>query len=65
MPRQANDAISEPSGPEQPRSVMSEPFNSSNAAEPDIAGIAPFFIVRNVPDSLAFYRDRLGFEVTF
>ena len=32
---------------------------------PDIAGIAPFFIVRNVPASLAFYRDRLGFEITF
>ena len=32
---------------------------------PDIAGIAPFFIVRNVPVALAFYRDRLGFEITF
>src|SRR5690349_19826089 len=31
----------------------------------DIAGIAPFFIVRNVPAALAFYRDRLGFEITF
>lgn len=30
-----------------------------------ISGIAPFFIVRNVPVALAFYRDRLGFEVTF
>lgn len=30
-----------------------------------IAGIAPFFIVSNVPAALAFYRDRLGFEVTF
>jgi len=27
---------------------------------PDIAGIAPFFIVRNVPAALSFYRDRLG-----
>lgn len=34
-------------------------------AEPTIAGIFPFFIVRDVPTSLAFYRDRLGFEVTF
>jgi catechol 2,3-dioxygenase-like lactoylglutathione lyase family enzyme len=33
--------------------------------KPDIAGIAPFFIVRNVPAALSFYRDRLGFEVTF
>ena len=31
----------------------------------DIACIAPFFIVRSVPAALAFYRDRLGFEVTF
>ena len=27
--------------------------------------IAPFFIVRDVMQSLAFYRDRLGFEVMF
>ena len=32
---------------------------------PDITAIAPFFIVRNVPDALAFYRDRLGFAITF
>ena len=32
---------------------------------PDITGIAPFFIVKNVPAALAFYRDRLGFDVTF
>lgn len=31
----------------------------------EIAGIAPFFIVGHVPSSLAFYRDRLGFEITF
>ena len=31
----------------------------------EISGIAPFFIVRHVPSSLAFYRDRLGFEITF
>lgn len=31
----------------------------------DISGIAPFFIVRNVPASLLFYRDRLGFAITF
>jgi len=30
-----------------------------------IAGISPFFIVKHVPTSLAFYRDRLGFEITF
>lgn len=31
----------------------------------EIVGISPFFIVRDVPSSLAFYRDRLGFDVTF
>jgi catechol 2,3-dioxygenase-like lactoylglutathione lyase family enzyme len=34
-------------------------------ARAEIAGIAPFFIVKDVPAALAFYRDRLGFEVTF
>ena len=33
--------------------------------QPKIAGISPFFIVRDVPAALAFYRDQLGFEVTF
>ena len=33
--------------------------------KPEISGIAPFFIVKNVPAALAFYRDRLGFEITF
>jgi catechol 2,3-dioxygenase-like lactoylglutathione lyase family enzyme len=32
---------------------------------PAIAGIAPLFIVRDVPTALAFYRDRLGFDVTY
>jgi catechol 2,3-dioxygenase-like lactoylglutathione lyase family enzyme len=31
----------------------------------EISGISPFFIVSHVPSSLAFYRDRLGFEITF
>lgn len=30
-----------------------------------IAGISPFFIVKNVPVSLSFYRDRLGFDITY
>lgn len=30
-----------------------------------IDGIAPFFVVRDVPAALAFYRDRLGFEVGY
>jgi len=33
--------------------------------KPQIACIAPLFIVRDVPAALAFYRDRLGFDVTF
>jgi hypothetical protein len=31
--------------------------------KPDISGIAPFFIVRNVPAALSFHRDRL--DITF
>jgi hypothetical protein len=31
----------------------------------EIGGISPSFIVRNLPSALAFYRDRLGFEITF
>jgi len=31
----------------------------------EISGIAPFFIVKNVPVALKFYRDRLGFDITF
>jgi catechol 2,3-dioxygenase-like lactoylglutathione lyase family enzyme len=34
-------------------------------AHPDIACIAPLFIVRDLDTSLSFYRDRLGFEITF
>ena len=32
---------------------------------PEIAGIAPFFIVRNLDAALAFYHDQLGFDITF
>ena len=31
----------------------------------ETSGISPFFIVRDTPASVAFYRGRLGFEVTF
>ncbi|HEY2828968.1 MAG TPA: VOC family protein [Thermoanaerobaculia bacterium] len=30
-----------------------------------IRGISPFFIVANLDAALAFYRDKLGFEITF
>ena len=33
--------------------------------QPAITAIAPFFIVRHVPIAMAFYRDSLGFEITF
>ena len=31
----------------------------------EIGGVSPLLIVRNVPAALAFYRDLLGFEITF
>jgi catechol 2,3-dioxygenase-like lactoylglutathione lyase family enzyme len=31
----------------------------------EIGGVSPFFIVRSVPAALGFYRDRLGFKITF
>jgi catechol 2,3-dioxygenase-like lactoylglutathione lyase family enzyme len=34
-------------------------------SKPTTAAIAPFFIVSNVTQSLAFYCDRLGFHATF
>ena len=33
--------------------------------QPEIGGASPLFIVRSVPATLAFYRDKLGFEITF
>lgn len=30
-----------------------------------LSGIAPFFVVANVPATLVFYRDKLGFEIVF
>jgi hypothetical protein len=34
-------------------------------ANTEISGIAPFFIVKDVPVALAFYRHQLGFDITF
>jgi catechol 2,3-dioxygenase-like lactoylglutathione lyase family enzyme len=39
--------------------------SSGRMTRPDIGGVSPLFIVRNVPAALAFYRDRLGFDITF
>ena len=30
-----------------------------------ISGIAPFFIVKDVPAALKYYRDKFGFDITF
>jgi catechol 2,3-dioxygenase-like lactoylglutathione lyase family enzyme len=38
---------------------------TTQTTKAEVGGVSPFFIVRNVPAALAFYRDRLGFEVTF
>jgi catechol 2,3-dioxygenase-like lactoylglutathione lyase family enzyme len=32
---------------------------------PAVSGISPFFIVNDVAAAFAFYRDKLGFEVTY
>ena len=34
-------------------------------SDPELGGVSPLFIVKDVPATLAFYRDRLGFEITF
>ena len=33
--------------------------------QPEIGAASPLFIVRNVPATLAFYRDKLAFDITF
>jgi catechol 2,3-dioxygenase-like lactoylglutathione lyase family enzyme len=32
---------------------------------PELTNIMPLFISRNVPTAIAFYRDRLGFDIMF
>jgi uncharacterized glyoxalase superfamily protein PhnB len=34
-------------------------------SQPDISSVSPVFIVRDVALSLSYYKDQLGFEVTF
>jgi catechol 2,3-dioxygenase-like lactoylglutathione lyase family enzyme len=36
-----------------------------NVSQTDISSVSPFLIVRDVTAALSFYRDKLGFEVTF
>ena len=33
--------------------------------KPEISSVSPFFIVRDYAAALSFYRDQLGFEVTY
>src|ERR1700748_1391421 len=33
--------------------------------KPKFSGMPPLFIVISIPAALAFYRDRLGFDITF
>jgi len=40
-------------------------WTESMPPQATISGISPFFIVRDVPAAMAFYRDKLGFEITF
>jgi len=37
----------------------------AQTSELEIGSASPLFIVRSVPSTLAFYRDKLGFDVTF
>ena len=36
-----------------------------NEAEVKIGSVSPLFIVRDVPATLVYYRDKLGFKITF
>jgi catechol 2,3-dioxygenase-like lactoylglutathione lyase family enzyme len=38
---------------------------TKNMIEQEIGSASPLFIVRNVSATLAFYRDKLGFEIAF
>jgi catechol 2,3-dioxygenase-like lactoylglutathione lyase family enzyme len=36
-----------------------------HVTRPEISSISPFFIVQDAAAALSFYRDQLGFEITF
>ena len=46
-------------------SIRESDYDLGIIMKPEISGIAPFFIVKNVPAVMAFYRDRLGFDIRF
>ena len=52
-------------GPVAGRGERAKRRVADHMTKPEISGIAPFFIVKNVPAALSFYRDRLGFDITF
>ena len=37
----------------------------AHVTQPEICGVSPFFIVQDASAALSFYRDRLGFDITF
>jgi catechol 2,3-dioxygenase-like lactoylglutathione lyase family enzyme len=41
------------------------PMTSPTTTQAQLGFVAPFFIVRDVLHSIAFYADRLGFEVLY
>ena len=40
-------------------------MTAANMTTAEVGVVAPLFIVKNVPNALAFYREALGFVVTF
>lgn len=40
-------------------------ITNTSTDKAEVGGASPFFIVRSVPATLEFYRDKLGFDVTF
>ena len=40
-------------------------LRDSDMTKPEISSATPFFIVRHAEEALAFYQDKLGFQITF
>jgi uncharacterized glyoxalase superfamily protein PhnB len=53
-------SVTKSPAPVSPASVITSPISLT-----EIGGVSPLFIVKNVPATLAFYRDQLRFEITF
>ncbi len=45
--------------------VSKKLWRRDRVTKTEISGIAPLFIVNDVPAALAFYRDSLGFDISF